>query len=363
MAQTETVATINGKKITINPNVLNKADNGLTASNGNIQLGGALLKPSTLITTSAYTLAIQGLQAGAATDNVLVIDGNGVLKSISRASVGDNLGNHTATQGLNMNRNDIVFRDRTAANNNTFSFYKDAGALGIYNGLKGGNDLTINESTRKTSLINAQIWQGTDGVGPQPGYVATSTDTSGNIVWKAPAAVPNIVPTDNGTVIAVNGQLEIAQEIAVMMTSNFAAPNANVQAQIGNLTTVIIDNKRTYSANSTSNNFTVTGTGYYLVNINAQFFTTLGGQASNNPSMGLYCDTDAKWLALGSGDLTSRGTGNDFTTIVITAAAYLETGKTYSFRAIFPVANSGNVIRSSFYANAPVTFCSVKRIK
>src|SRR5688572_2411159 len=82
MAQTKTVVTQNGEKVAITTG----ANNGLTANGGYIQLGGALTKPSILTTTSFNTLSIQGLQVGADSDNVLVSDGNGVLKFIPRSS-------------------------------------------------------------------------------------------------------------------------------------------------------------------------------------------------------------------------------------------------------------------------------------
>lgn len=107
MAQTETVATINGKKIQINPNSLSTANNGLTVSGNNIQFGGALTKPSVLTTSSSNTFSISGLQTGLSTDNILVVDGSGVLKTVTKTVLGDNLGNHSATTNLAMNNNDI----------------------------------------------------------------------------------------------------------------------------------------------------------------------------------------------------------------------------------------------------------------
>ncbi|RYJ38224.1 Collagen triple helix repeat protein [Flavobacterium anhuiense] len=102
MAQTETLVTPNGKKVRVHTNPIITANNGLKAESGNIELGGALLKPTTIVTNSENTLTIDGLQVGANTDNVLVADPTGVLKWVTRASLGDNLGNHTATQALNM---------------------------------------------------------------------------------------------------------------------------------------------------------------------------------------------------------------------------------------------------------------------
>ncbi|WP_281232100.1 hypothetical protein [Flavobacterium gelatinilyticum] len=161
MAQTETVPTINGKKIQVTPNGLGTADNGLTAAGGNVQLGGTLIQKTTLVTSSSATLALKGLQAGAAADNVLVLDANGVIKSIPRSSYGDNLGNHIAGKDLNMNGYNI-----TAA-----------------------KDIT---ATGKVSAGTAAIAKGTNGSTPRAGSVLASFDGTGSVVWKDPEV--NVVP-------------------------------------------------------------------------------------------------------------------------------------------------------------------------
>jgi hypothetical protein len=131
------------------------ADNGLTKTADNIQLGGLLTKASTLTTTASNTLAIQGLQTGATTDNIVVTDANGVLKTVTKASIGaggDNLGNHTATESLKMANNNIT----GAAN---------------------------------TSTQTATIAKGTDNAAAVAGYIATSADAYGNVIWKDPASI------------------------------------------------------------------------------------------------------------------------------------------------------------------------------
>ncbi|KUJ62108.1 hypothetical protein AR687_08770 [Flavobacteriaceae bacterium CRH] len=203
IAQTKTVVTPNGEKVTISP----FANNGLSQNNGFTQLGGALTKASVLTTTSSNTLAIQGLQAGAATDNVLVNDSNGVLKYVPRASFtgADNLGNHIATMDLNMSnknitnifnayiKNEAQIADRVTSNTNYFGIYKNNGLFGIWNNIKSTNALTIDETTNKTTLTSAQIAKGTDGGLPQPNYIATSIDDAGNIKWQNPATLPGLV--------------------------------------------------------------------------------------------------------------------------------------------------------------------------
>jgi hypothetical protein len=77
------VSTVNGVATTPAVNVLTNADNGLTATNGNVQLGGTLTAATTITTDATKTLAIAGLQNGANSDKMVVVDGNGVLKSVT----------------------------------------------------------------------------------------------------------------------------------------------------------------------------------------------------------------------------------------------------------------------------------------
>lgn len=83
MAQ-ETVVTPSGKKVQVNT----KADNGLSATGGSVQLGGALLKP-TVLTTTGFTFAIEGLSLGSSlTDDVILADpSTGILKKIKASSL------------------------------------------------------------------------------------------------------------------------------------------------------------------------------------------------------------------------------------------------------------------------------------
>nr|WP_294781457.1 hypothetical protein [uncultured Flavobacterium sp.] len=130
MAQTKTVVSPFGEKVTINP----YANNGLTATNGYVQLGGALTQPSILTTSSSYTLAFSGLQSGLSTDNILVTDPTtGVLKMISVSAfnpyywgVKGNAGTNPATNFLGTTDNvDLLFKtnalERIRIKNNGFT--------------------------------------------------------------------------------------------------------------------------------------------------------------------------------------------------------------------------------------------------
>lgn len=67
----------------------NAANNGLTKNGKTVQLGGALVQPTTITTTAANFLAITGLQAGSnTTDSVMVVNPvSGQVKFISASSL------------------------------------------------------------------------------------------------------------------------------------------------------------------------------------------------------------------------------------------------------------------------------------
>jgi hypothetical protein len=78
---------VNGVASSPGLQILATADNGLTATNGKVQLGGALTAPTTLTASSVNTLSLQGIQTGdASTDSLLVIvPGTGVIRKLSAA--------------------------------------------------------------------------------------------------------------------------------------------------------------------------------------------------------------------------------------------------------------------------------------
>jgi hypothetical protein len=82
-----------------------------------------------------------------------------------------------------------VFADRNKTNTKTTYLYKQDGLLNIWNQASNRNDLAIDETTGKTTLTATQVVQGTDGVTPKAGYLATSLDTTGNVVWTDPATI------------------------------------------------------------------------------------------------------------------------------------------------------------------------------
>lgn len=101
LAQTETLVTVNGKRVQINTNPVTTADNGLTAENGKIQLGGELTKKTAIETSSENTLSIKGLQNGSTSNTILTTDANGVVKTITNSDLSNSItkGNLSSTSG------------------------------------------------------------------------------------------------------------------------------------------------------------------------------------------------------------------------------------------------------------------------
>ncbi|PBJ11872.1 tail fiber domain-containing protein [Flavobacterium sp. ACN6] len=190
MAQTETVVTPNGKKVVVYPAAPGTADNGLTLNNNHIQLGGALVQPSVLTTTDAFTLAIKGLKLSEGyadiNDNYIVtVDSyTGVLRA--RQNNGwDTSGNANIDPSLHflgtMDNADLVFKRNNimsgllGINNTSFGF----GALN--NTTTGINNIALGTGTlSKNTTANSNI-----GIGDQSLYSTTSGDQNIGIGYQA----------------------------------------------------------------------------------------------------------------------------------------------------------------------------------
>lgn len=84
------------------------ADNGLTKTLNNIQLGGALITPTTVTTTGTNTLSITGLSTDNTPDFILTETNAGVVKKIATSTLTSNvLSNITADNGLTKTGNNI----------------------------------------------------------------------------------------------------------------------------------------------------------------------------------------------------------------------------------------------------------------
>jgi len=86
-------SSVNGVMSSPGLNLISSADNGLSSENGNVQLGGTLIKPTTLSATAINSLSITGLQNGnVITDSLLVVASNtGRVGKISSSVLSTNM--------------------------------------------------------------------------------------------------------------------------------------------------------------------------------------------------------------------------------------------------------------------------------
>ena len=174
------VSTVNSVTTTPSVSVLISANNGLTATNGNVQLGGTLTNPTTIVTDAANTLAISGLPIGnAGTDNILVINPTSeVLKTVTPslspmwALIG-NTGTNPATNFLGTTDDQpLKFR---IDNSNAGSISKLNTSLG-YTAL---NSLTPGK-VRNTAIGTSALTNNTDGESNTAvGYNSLTANTTG----------------------------------------------------------------------------------------------------------------------------------------------------------------------------------------
>ncbi|MGG7549780.1 hypothetical protein ACQ7CX_04075 [Chryseobacterium arthrosphaerae] len=165
-------------------------------------------------------------------------------------------------------------------------------------------------------------------------------------------------PSNPGTVIVVNGQFAIAQEIVVQLGTDYsgtASPNSATPTAIGNLDSIILDNKNTYTGSSSSNSFQVIADGVYQVYLNMQLVTT----ANTYPVIGIWDDTMNVWVT-NVNDLTLSNSQQSYT-IITSIPMYAS--RTYSFRA----RNSANYtirqLSGGTTGSGPVSQVTIKRLK
>ncbi|MCT2562081.1 hypothetical protein [Chryseobacterium herbae] len=217
--------------------------------------------------------------------------------------------------------------------------------------------LHINGSLQITSELNVGGNAATAGNAGNAGQVLKSSGAGMPPVWQNLAGVPNSI----GTVIVVNGEFLVAQEIVAQMTADFTLPAASPGAgKIGNLNFEIIDNENSYTASTTDNSFKVTTDGTYQIMMNLQ----LSGEKGSWPVIGIWSDTDGNWVARVNDEYTAN-TGNSLQTYTLITSIPLFTSKTYSFRVAGTAANPVIIKKQSSGSTGggPVSQVSVKRLK
>ncbi|MFB9078042.1 tail fiber domain-containing protein [Flavobacterium procerum] len=312
MAQTKTVVSPYGEKITIHPN----ANNGLTPNNGNIQLGGTLTEPNTTITASANnTLSIKGLDTGQATDNLILTDDDGIVKNIKAAAlpmwfITGNGNTDAATNFLGTTDDvDLVFKRNTipsgrlGINNttfgaNTFSNATISNAVAI-----GANAMKNATGNYSVAIGNQTLMNSTGSSNTAIGYAALSDNTSGytNTGIARGALAKNTTGTSN-TAIGYN--------------SLNANTTANFNTAIGYVA---------LSNNIDSAENVAVGSNSMVSNISSSFNTAVGSNALNAYAGG----TGATYnVALGSRSLGYLTGGINNVALGSRSGAFYGTGTT-----------------------------------
>jgi len=216
--------------------------------------------------------------------------------------------------------------------------------------------LHVNGSLQVTNELNVGGNGTTAGSAGLIGQVLKSNGPGAAPSWQTLAGVP----TSTGTVIAVNGQFLVAQEITVQMTADMTAagsPGATVANPIGNLNNEIIDNENLYTGTAATNSFKVSADGVYQVNMNVQISTANG----TSPVIGIWNNNTGLWVARVN-DTYAAPTGGLQTYTLITSIP-MQAANTYSFRAINTQEYTLKYSSSGSTGSGPITQVSVRRLK
>jgi hypothetical protein len=109
-----------GKLKRISPNAVGEkitADNGLTKTGTNVQLGGNLIQPTIITTSATNTIALAGLQSGnVSTDSILVVNAtNNVVRRVSPTLAKSKIVMQTTSNNYTITNEDVLIYKGTTA--------------------------------------------------------------------------------------------------------------------------------------------------------------------------------------------------------------------------------------------------------
>ncbi|MXO04531.1 hypothetical protein [Flavobacterium sp. HBTb2-11-1] len=229
------ISTVNGVATAPPVPILISADNGLTAANGNVQLGGTLIAPTTIATDFANTLSITGLMHGTPMDEILVTDpGGGFLRTIKAEELNFNNWNINGNFGTiaqfhflgTRDDVDLVFRRNfivsgkleinntsfgvNAFNNNPTGQFNAAfgtsalleNTTGNNNTAVGYNSLTVNATGSNNTAAGSEAGS-LNASGSGNTFIGNNANPSGGAIVNNATAIGNNskVATDNSLVL------------------------------------------------------------------------------------------------------------------------------------------------------------------
>lgn len=309
------------------------------------KLGPATAGLMIFTVTHAQIQVNNGLAFGITNSNVM-IDGSSAFSTQSGA------GPYTG-KGIIIPSVDLVHFQFDLAMADGFTFPTWFDGMIVYNNASGTTLTSGNRSSTAISVTPGFYYF------YNPNGAVNANVTGGQ--WKPIGGNSISIPQGSATtgpVIAVNGQLAVAQQITVQLTADFSTPAATVPLLIGNLNREILDNENRYSGSATGNSFKVSANGTYEITINAQ----LSSDNGSYPVIGLWDNTTGKWVTRVN-DTFSAPTGGLQTYTLIGSADLLATD-TYSFRMANSWAGITLVSQSSgSTGSGPVSQFSVKRMR
>ncbi|WP_327984671.1 hypothetical protein [Bergeyella porcorum] len=201
-----------------------------------------------------------------------------------------------------------------------------------------------NKPVSTTAPTNNQVlqWDGTQWT-PASLYIPT---------------LPKDPELGTGTVIAINGQVKIAEEItATMANEEVLINNSNNNPQeIPHLTRIIINNQKLFTATDKGNSFKVSQSGTYQIIMNV--YLSSDQIIDKEPVVGIWNNNINKWIAR----ITNKYNGGNQTFTLITTAD-LTKDTTYSFRVAHSRAITIHGYSSGSTGEGPATFISVKQLR
>ncbi|WP_345989725.1 hypothetical protein AAEU33_19205 [Chryseobacterium sp. Chry.R1] len=214
--------------------------------------------------------------------------------------------------------------------------------------------LHVNGSLQVVNELNVGGNGTTAGSAGTAGQVLKSNGPGKAPTWQNLAGVPNAT----GTVIVVDGEFIVAQEIVVQMQEDYTkTTSVSITDPIGNLTNKIIDNENKYSATASTNSFKVSVDGIYQVTMNAQLSTKNG----QSPVIGIWNDTSNQWVARVNDRFTA--TDGQLQTYTLLTSIPMVASDVYSFRITNNEPVTVKYLSSGSTGSGPVTQMSLKRLR
>ncbi|MBL7813864.1 MAG: hypothetical protein JNL70_02575 [Saprospiraceae bacterium] len=315
------------------------ATNGLTKSGSVISLGGALTGATTITTTGTNTLAVSGLQGGAATDSIMTLDATtGVLKRRTVADVltgsgnvwliGGNTLTGTGTIGSNSNHDfgietngttRLTFSNAGAITQSGTGQVTFTGNVDATNGLDvTTGQLTANAGSTLTGVTNINA---TGSSGTNIGNASTTTTvlgatninttgTSATSIGNASSsvAVAGTTSVTGATTINTTGTAGTTIGNASSTTAITGATNINTTGAatttIGNSGAAAVIAGSTVGVTGVTN---INTTGTATTNIgNATSTVNIVGNDLNVTGLQSGASTDSIMTVTGAGDVRRR---------------------------------------------------------